>query len=119
MRPSRDRQTAFARGLLSVGMLIATAALPGFASDRDGYLKQSLDDGAYLVTAPLRLQRQDLPYIAAGGSLLIGTMMLDRTVQGHLFPWSSRDPATDLRDFGNYAQLSGPPSAPCWRFMPV
>ncbi len=68
---------------------------------------QTLQDGAYLATSPLRLNKEDIPIGIGVVALLGGGVALDRLTRRNLFSHQNDSFATDLRKYGDVAQYSG------------
>jgi membrane-associated phospholipid phosphatase len=68
---------------------------------------QTIQDGAYLATSPLRLTKEDLPIGIGAAALLGGGFALDRLTRRNLYSHQNDPWATDLRRYGDVAQFSG------------
>jgi undecaprenyl-diphosphatase len=71
-------------------------------------IKKFFQDGAYIVTSPLRLHKEDLPMVLGVTALLGGAFALDKTTHNNLFPFVTSGSANTLRRYGDIAQYSGP-----------
>lgn len=97
--------TRFRIGVISLMVMFPTSSM---AEANKNPLKITLDDGAYLVTSPGRLTREDIPMVIGVSAIIGGTALLDRTIQHHLDPFTNTDPSEDTRRLGDYGQFAGP-----------
>lgn len=93
-----------ARGVL---LICATAMFPNLAGADPTIVTQTVQDGAYLATSPLRLTRDDIPIGIGVLALLGGGFALDRLTRRNLFSHQNDPFAKDLRHYGDVAQFSG------------
>jgi hypothetical protein len=70
--------------------------------------KTVVDDGVHLFTSPARLNRENMKTPLLCGAAVGVTMLLDKPIRDHLFPYKNVDPSEDLRRLGNYGQIAGP-----------
>jgi len=71
-------------------------------------IKKFFQDGASIVTSPLRLTSSDIPVVLGVTAFFGGAVALDKTTHDNLFPFVTSGSADTLRRFGDIAQYSGP-----------
>lgn len=97
-----------AKVYLAFGFLVMMASI-GRADDlAPRTAKTVIDDGVYLFTSPTRLNRQNMKTPLLCGAAVGATMLLDKPIRDHLFPYKNADPSEDLRRLGDFGQVAGP-----------
>src|SRR5689334_1931726 len=77
-------------------------------TDPAALAKETLQDGAFLVTSPMRLDRSDVAAGVGVATLLGGSFALDRITHNNLRSSSDSGAATSLRHYGDVGQFMGP-----------
>jgi hypothetical protein len=70
-------------------------------------IKNTWDDGVYVFSSPLRLEKSDWPMMLAVSGLLGGSVALDRITRRNLAFYQDSSSASFLRHYGDYAQFGG------------
>src|ERR1017187_10402892 len=88
-------------------LLFAIFIVPHRVRADGNIVTQTVQDGAYLATSPLRLSKDDIPIGIGVLAVLGGGFALDRLTRRNLFSHQN-DPGTkDFRQYGDIAQFSG------------
>ncbi len=88
--------------------VVWTLFLPAAAQGTPSALvKNTWDDGVFLYTSPLRLEKADLPAVLAVTGLLGGSLALDGITRRNLAFYQNSHSASLLRHYGDYAQFGG------------
>ncbi len=82
-------------------------ALPSPVRADTNIVTQTLQDGAFLATSPLRLHKEDIPVGIGVLAILGGGFAVDRLTRRNLFLHENDPAAKDLRQYGDVAQFSG------------
>jgi undecaprenyl-diphosphatase len=89
-------------------LIIAMLWIPATSlSAQSALIKETWDDGVYLSTSPLRLEKTDLPMAVGITGLLGGSLALDRITQRNLSFYQDSHSAGLFRHYGDYAQFGG------------
>jgi membrane-associated phospholipid phosphatase len=70
--------------------------------------KTFVSDGAYVITAPFRVDQQSFWLASAAVGLTATSSLLDRTFRDHFFPSINTIGSKDFRTFGDGMQVVGP-----------
>jgi membrane-associated phospholipid phosphatase len=70
-------------------------------------IQNTWNDGVYLYTSPLRLEKSDVPMLLAVSGLLGGSLALDGITRRNLAFYQDSHSASLLRHYGDYAQFGG------------
>src|SRR5450755_361932 len=96
------------RRRLGVGVLSGASWIcPNLLNADTNIVTQTVQDGAYLVTSPLRLTKEDIPIGIGVLAVLGGGFVVDRLTRRNLFLHENDPAAKDLRQYGDVAQFSG------------
>ncbi len=88
--------------------MVLTFLVPSMVhSAPSALIKNTWDDGVYLYTSPLRLEKADVPVVLAVTGLLGGSLALDRITRRNLVFYQDSHSASLLRHYGDYAQFGG------------
>jgi membrane-associated phospholipid phosphatase len=91
-----------------IGTLLLLCLIPaGAISATPPLVKETMDDGVYVFTSPLRLEKQDLPMVLTVSAMLGGSFALDNITRHNLAFYQNTNPASLLRHYGDYAQFGG------------
>jgi hypothetical protein len=93
---------------LSIFLLVLGLVSSLWALEPSGTVSDVLNNGKYLVSAPLRIDSNDWPWLVSVGGMLGGAFASDEELHDTLKQHENSKAATDLRHYGDVAAFAGP-----------